>query len=253
VKFIGLCGGYNSPSTKNTNFDFYLNIRWKNGVSINSPIPWSKVQSFWVNFLSLPHATTTLPHILCGLIPYMEMKSIPLNPSMTLSSRDFRDTLPTLTNQVCVTVYPRSVGKQWYHLFGSQAMNVCRYWTRLPNIHLLCSIVVSVRPADQQPRRVSSFWSTCSASSSPSSRASVSFLFLSGARQGLDCAVWTSWIPPKLDFGYRKCALWWRLLSLRYSLAYYCRSVSVPTRLDVKPNSGSTCSRDGRLAYQSLE
>jgi hypothetical protein len=41
LKFFGLCGGYIPPFTKNTNLDFYLNIRWKNGVSMNSPIPWS--------------------------------------------------------------------------------------------------------------------------------------------------------------------------------------------------------------------
>jgi hypothetical protein len=41
VKILGLCGGYIPPSTKNTNLDFYLNIRWKIGVSMTSPIPWS--------------------------------------------------------------------------------------------------------------------------------------------------------------------------------------------------------------------
>jgi hypothetical protein len=39
VKILGLCGGYILPFAKITNLDFYLNIRWKNGVSMNSPIP----------------------------------------------------------------------------------------------------------------------------------------------------------------------------------------------------------------------
>ena len=46
-----------------------------------------------------------------------------------------------------------------------------------------------LRQASQQPRRVRSFGSSCNASSSLSSRASVSFLLLSGTRQGLDWAI----------------------------------------------------------------
>jgi hypothetical protein len=41
VKALGLCSGYIPPSTKNKNLDIYLNIRWKNGVSMTSRIPWS--------------------------------------------------------------------------------------------------------------------------------------------------------------------------------------------------------------------
>jgi hypothetical protein len=59
------CGGYILPSIKNINLDFYLNIRWKNGVSMKSLIPWSWVRRFWVDvtmtrlgkFLDVPEKT----------------------------------------------------------------------------------------------------------------------------------------------------------------------------------------------------